>query len=237
MRDSSSAAFCELPAPSLVLLVAWATAVILLAISPLPLAASADVAADLVGRRRLLLDGAGDGVLKVIDLADDLADLADRFDRALGVGLDRLDLLADVLGGLGSFLGQLLDFVGHDGEALAGLAGPGGLDGGIQGQQIRLLGNGGDDLDDLADFGAGFAKLADGAVGCLRHLDGLGCHLGCLTGVFGDFLDRCRHFLNARSDHLDILADLFGSRRHHIGLGGGFLGIGTHLRADRRHSL
>ena len=63
-------------------------------------------------------------------------------------------LLADVLGGLGRLLGQFLDLVGDDGEALARLAGAGRFDGGVQGQQVGLLGDGGDDLDDLADLGA-----------------------------------------------------------------------------------
>src|SRR5262245_34286121 len=71
-----------------------------------------NVPADLAGRGGLLLDGAGDGVLDIVDLVDDLADLGDRFDRALRVSLNGLDLAADVLGGLGGLLGQLLDLVG-----------------------------------------------------------------------------------------------------------------------------
>ena len=139
--DSSSAELLVLLAPSVVLRAAWATPVMFWAISLLPLAASADVAADLAGRGRLLLDGAGDRVLDVVDLVDDLADLGDGFDGAFGVALDGLDLAADVLGGLGGLLGQLLDLVGDDGEALARLAGAGRLDGGVQGQQVRLLGD------------------------------------------------------------------------------------------------
>ena len=145
--------WCSL-APSVVLRAAWATPVMFWAISLLPLAASRDVAADLAGRRRLLLDGAGDRVLNVVDLVDDLADLGDGLDRPLGVGLDGLDLAADVLGRLGRLLGQLLDLVGDDGEALAGLAGPGRLDGRVQGQQVGLLGDRRDHLDDVADLGA-----------------------------------------------------------------------------------
>ncbi len=69
--------------------------------------------------------------------------------------------LADVFGGGGGLLGQLLDFRGHDGEALAGVAGAGGLDRGVQRQQVGLLGDVLDDLDDLADFGGGRAQFAD----------------------------------------------------------------------------
>ena len=71
-----------------------------------------DVAADLVGRGGLLLDRAGDGVLVIADLVDHVADLGDGRHRALGIGLDGLDLLADVLGSLGCFFRQFLDFVG-----------------------------------------------------------------------------------------------------------------------------
>ena len=112
-------------APSVVLRAAWATPVMFWAISLLPLRRLGDVAADLAGRGRLLLDGAGDRVLDVVDLVDDLADLGDGFDGPLGVALDGLDLAADVLGGLGGLLGQFLDLVGDDGEALARLARPG----------------------------------------------------------------------------------------------------------------
>ena len=79
--------------------------------------------------------------LEVVDLVDDRADLADRVDGARGVGLDRLDPPGDVLGRPGRLLGQLLDLVGHDGEALARLAGPRRLDGGVERQQVRLLGD------------------------------------------------------------------------------------------------
>ena len=81
--------------------------------------------------------------------------------------LDGFDLPADVLGGLGGFLRQFLHFVGDHREALARFAGAGRFDGGVQRQQIGLLRDRGDDLDDLADFGAGLAQLGDRLVGRL----------------------------------------------------------------------
>jgi hypothetical protein len=48
-------------------------------------------------------------------------------------------------------LGQLLDLVGDHGEALAYLAGPRRLDRGVQRQEVGLLGDAGDELDDVAD--------------------------------------------------------------------------------------
>jgi hypothetical protein len=59
-------------------------------------------------------------------------------ETAARVALDGLHPAGDVLGDLGRLLGQLLDLVGHDGQALAG---SGGLDGGIQGQQVHLFRN------------------------------------------------------------------------------------------------
>ena len=67
----------------------------------------------------MFLDRRRDGAGNVADLIDDGANRGDGVDRALGVGLNRRDFLADVLGGLGGLLGQFLDFVGDDGESLA----------------------------------------------------------------------------------------------------------------------
>jgi len=44
-------------------------------------------------------------------------------------------------GGLVGAFGQLADLVGHDGESRAVLTCPGGLDGGVQGQEVRLAGD------------------------------------------------------------------------------------------------
>ena len=48
-------------------------------------------------------------------------------------------------------IGQRLDLAGHHRESLAVLAGPRGLDGGVQGQQVGLLGDVVDGGDDVAD--------------------------------------------------------------------------------------
>jgi hypothetical protein len=54
--------------------------------------------------------------------------------------------------GLGRALGQPLHLLGHHREAAAGLAGRSGLDRGVQRQHVGLLGDVGDQLDDLADL-------------------------------------------------------------------------------------
>ena len=80
----------------------------------------------------------------------------------LGIRLDGVDLVADVFGRLGRLFSEFLDFVGDHGKAFSCLARACGFDGGIQGQQLGLLRDGGDDLDDLADLGAGLTQLRDG---------------------------------------------------------------------------
>src|SRR4051794_34551200 len=64
-------------------------------------------------------------------------------------------------GGRLALLGQLADLLGDDREAAALLAGAGGLDGRVQRQQVRLLGDAGDRLDDAADALGLRAQLAD----------------------------------------------------------------------------
>ena len=97
----------------------------------------------------------------------------DGLDGALGVGLDHLDLLQlDVLEEWPwrSLWAKVLDLVGDDGEALAGLAGAGGLSMvAVQGDEVGLLGDGANDLDDVADLGAGLAELGDLDVGLFGH--------------------------------------------------------------------
>src|SRR2546427_3946298 len=58
----------------------------------------AQVPSDLARGGQLLLDGRGDRVGDVLDLLDRVADLPDRVDGGARVGLDGLDLGADVLG-------------------------------------------------------------------------------------------------------------------------------------------
>ena len=49
-------------------------------------------------------------------------------------------------------LGQVAHLLGHHREALAGVAGPGRLDRGVQGQQVGLEGDLVDHADDVADL-------------------------------------------------------------------------------------
>ena len=114
--------------------------------------------------------------------ANDKFRFANRLHGCLRVALNGFDLLADLFGCFGGLLGQLFDLVGNDGETFACFTGARGFDGGIEGEEIGLLGDRGDDFDDLSDFDARFAKFADGGVGGLSRLDGFGRDLGGFGG-------------------------------------------------------
>src|SRR3954471_20013559 len=130
------------------------------------------VALDLLGARGDLLDRGRDLVdadAHVLDgvaqLEERLARLLDGRDAVLGLagavlddlhglgrlGLDLADQARDRAGGRLRLLGELADLLGDDREAAALLAGAGGLDGRVQRQQVRLLGDAGDRGDDPAD--------------------------------------------------------------------------------------
>ena len=92
-----------------------------------------------------------------------------------GLSLDLADQARDPLGGLLALLGKLPDLLGHDGEPASLLAGPGGLDRRVQGQQVRLGGDARDRLDDPADLARPVGEAAHGA----REL---GCRVGQRPG-------------------------------------------------------
>src|SRR4029077_4687372 len=64
--------------------------------------------------------------------------------------------------GAGAALGEVSDFVGDDGEAAAAFAGAGGFDGGVQCQEIRLLGDVADERDAIGDAPSGLGQFIAG---------------------------------------------------------------------------
>src|SRR3954467_4069507 len=149
------------------------------------------VALDLLRARRDLLDRGGDLLDPAVHVLDRraerqerLARLLDGGDAVLGLagavlddldglgrlGLDLADEPGDRAGRRLALLRPLADLLGDHGEAAALLAGAGGLDGRVQRQQVRLLGDAGDRGDDALDLLGLGAELADRLGGLQRAL-------------------------------------------------------------------
>jgi hypothetical protein len=108
------------------------------------------------------------------DRLDRLGDPMHRIDRTGGVLLQGLNLPGDLLGGVLGLHRQRLDLGSNDREAAPGRTRTRRLDRGVERQQRRLLGDVGDQVDDIADrgrrlaqpihIGAGFARGSAGLV-------------------------------------------------------------------------
>ncbi|MNE28410.1 hypothetical protein D3C80_1218490 [compost metagenome] len=155
-----------------------------------------------------------------------------RADRALLHGGDNG---VDLRRGLGGALRQIAYFVGHHGETAAAFPSPGGLDGGIQRQQVGLLGDAMDNLQHCADLPAidfqsvddrgGAGDLVAHGVdardhahhGLLAPLGGVLCIVGGARGPSGSAGNLLRrrghlfhgggHLIGAQVLVLDALAD------------------------------
>ena len=126
-----------------------------------------NAARDFLGRRTLLLVRHWRSSMRWSRSADGAADLLDGGDRFLRRSLHAGDVHRYLVGRLRGLAGERFDLGGDDGEAAAGLAGAGRFDGGVQRQQIGLLGDRGDQLDHVADLLRGARQFADPPVGLL----------------------------------------------------------------------
>jgi hypothetical protein len=91
--------------------------------------------------------------------------------------------------------GERFDLGRHHGKAAAGIARARRLDGGVQRQQIGLLGNRRDQLDDVADLLRGARQLADPPVGLFGLADGGFRDLAAFLDAPPDLVDGRRQFL------------------------------------------
>src|SRR5690606_25932174 len=80
------------------------------------------------------------------------------------------DETLDILRGACRTLREFAHLLRHDGEALAGLAGPRRLDARVERQKVGLEGNIVDDADDVGYFPRRALDLAHGLDGLLDHL-------------------------------------------------------------------
>ncbi|MNY15319.1 hypothetical protein D3C86_1485240 [compost metagenome] len=194
----------------------------------------------------MLLGGAGDLGVHVVDHRHRLSDGFQRLGRFGGVLhafvrsvltvfhdphhipralLQLLNHGLDFFGGLLGLLRQVAHFIGHYGEAATLLTGPGGFDGGVECQQVGLLGDpadGGEDGVDVftvlrqglhhADRATDFhGQNADGVRSITDNLHPLTGSLirmaGGLRGlrrVTGDVLGGGGHFLHGGGDLIDL---------------------------------
>ena len=118
----------------------------------------------------------------------------------------------------------------------AGLAGARRLDRGVERQQVGLLGDGGDQLDHVADAAGRLRQLVDAAVGLLRLLDRLAGDPARLLHLPADLADRGGQLLGRGCDRLDVVRRLLRGAGHHGGELLGGLG-GLRQRRGRRLQL
>ena len=87
-------------------------------------------------------------------------------------------------------LSELLDLARNDGKPAAGLAGARGLDRRVEGQDVGLLGDGGDRADDVADGRGVVAQFAGGRGRRLRLADTSVGHVRGVGRGADDLTDR-----------------------------------------------
>jgi hypothetical protein len=114
--------------------------------------------------------------------------------------------LANFLGGLLAAFGQFAHLGSHHGKALAMLTGPRRFNGGVQGQQVGLVGN----VVHDADLGGNLlhGRPPSGSPRCHLHrlLAGLGGHAVGHLGVVAVLADRRRHHVNLRCGFFTLAA-------------------------------
>src|SRR5262245_34361990 len=183
-----------------------------------------DVAVDFAGGGVRLVRRGRNRRRDVVDVVDGLADRPDGGDDLAGAALDGVDLARDVLGRLGGLHRQVFYLLCHHGETAAGFAGARRLDGGIERQQVGLLGNRRDELHHLADALGGGGEAFGNAAGGLGLLDGGPGNVGGRRDLLTDLADRGGQLFRRASDGLDVVGGLVGRGRHDVGLAAGLVG-------------
>ncbi|OPZ04256.1 MAG: hypothetical protein BWZ09_01920 [Alphaproteobacteria bacterium ADurb.BinA305] len=201
----------------------------------------------LVGARADLRHRGAGAVAHLHAVAHALHALLHGVDRALGALLDRRHHAADLARGERGALGELAHLVGHHREAAPGLARTGGLDRGVEREQVGLVGDVADRVDDRVDLARLLAELADGLARQIHRL-GDALHLGHRLlhdrapllreparilgkllrgrGVVGDAVDPARHLLD-RCGHAGGSVALRLGALQHATRGGRHLGGGA----------
>src|SRR4029079_17663804 len=142
-----------------------------------------------------------------------------RHDGGVGFALDGSDDGVDFAGGGFRPLGESAYLVGDDGEPEAVLSGAGGFDGGVEGEQVGLVGDLVDqveqcvDVVDLVGQGEGaFAGQGDVGLGLFEGVLGLGGLAGDVVDGVGDGCGGAGELLGGRGGLGDRGALLGGGR-------------------------
>ncbi len=128
---------------------------------------AADVA-DAVGLFAGRLGETADQLIDATHASGDVEQLGGDLAADLAAALGGTDGVADASGGfargVGRAFGERADFLGDHGEAGAGLTRAGGLDGGVEREDVRLEGDFVDALDDLLDAATGLGEFLHGGL-------------------------------------------------------------------------
>jgi hypothetical protein len=169
---------------------------------------------------RLLPDLGSDPRLLGGHLFDQPDDAGDALDGLRALRLYPLDHRDDLLGRVRAAARQLLDLARDHRESPARLPGAGGLDLGVEREQLRLLRDRDDQLGDAADLLTGLAQLRDAARGVLGRRHGA----AGTRGRGGD----------PRTDLLDTRGHLGRPLGHRLGPAGAVVGRVGELPAGLR---
>ncbi len=134
-----------------------------------------------------------------------------------GRGLHLGDLDRDLLGRFRGLGRQRLDLGRDHRKAAAGLAGARRLDGGVQRQQVGLLGDVGDQLDDVADAGGGFRQRRDARIGLLGLAHRVARDLARLAHLAADVRHRVRKIARRVGGRVDVPRRVARGARHDVG--------------------
>ena len=140
-------------------------------------------------------------------------------DGFLRLLLDGADEVADLLRCVLRLLGELSDLLGDDGEPMPVLTGTRCLDGGVEGEQVRLPRDARDHFDDVADLLGALAEFGDNLRGGddrigdgvhlidRRHdeLVALLCLLRGMLDVVGDVLDGARRIRESAREGMHLM--------------------------------
>ena len=113
-------------------------------------------------------------------------------------------MLTNFLGGLGGLGGKRLDFGRDHGKTAACIARPRSFDGGVQRQKIGLFGNGGDELENVANALGRPGEFADARIGLFGLENRLTGNRRRLNHLSADFVDRRCHLFRRGCNGLDV---------------------------------